>query len=227
MFVQDLWSHAIELTEETTPTGRWYTTPTGNRYASVTTVLGKSADEEKKKSLQEWRNRVGEAEANAITTRAAGEGTRLHKALEKIITNQWTPFQQSQVMPNVKALLNQMVPVLSQHVTAVHGSEVPLYSDALRIAGRTDCLCSWDHRYTVLDFKRSNRPKTADMIEDYFLQTTTYALMAEERFGIEIPTITIIMGVAELTQPLVWHFEKDKYISRLVGRIARYHNLTL
>lgn len=225
MFVQDIWSHNIQLSEETTPQGRQYTLPDGTRYTSVTTMLGKTSGEDKKKGLREWRERVGEVEANAITARSSGEGTRLHKALEKIITNQWTSFQQSQVMPNVKALLNQMVPVLRSHVTAVHGSEVPLYSTAMQVAGRTDCLCSWDGVYTVLDFKRSNKPKQEHYIEDYFHQATIYALMAEERFGIAIPAITILIGVSTGEGPQFWHRAKDKYISAVTERVKKFHSL--
>jgi len=225
MFAQDLWGHTIELTEDTTPQGRWYTTPQGNKYASVTTMLGKTSSEDKKQGLREWRERVGEAKANAITSRAAGEGTRLHRALEKIITNQWTPFQQSQVLPNIKSLLNQMVPVLQSHVSAIHGSEVPLYSDALKVAGRTDCICTWDGQYTILDFKRSNKPKYEDGILDYFHQATTYALLAEERFGKEIPSIAILIGVSTGEFPQIWHFPKYKYSVQVYRRIQKFHTL--
>lgn len=227
MFAQDIWPHTTQLTEMTTPHGRWYMTSTGARYASVTTMLGKTSSEDKKRGLREWRQRVGEAEANAVTSRAAGEGTRLHKSLEQIITNQWTPFQQSQVLPNIKALLNQMVPVLRSHVTAIHGSEVPLYSDTLKVAGRTDCICSWDGHYTILDFKRSNKPKYEDGIEDYFHQATLYAMMAEERFGMKIPTITILIGVSNGDGPQFWHMPTNKYRIRVHERIHQYHSLTI
>lgn len=216
---------AIDLTEQTTDRGRWYRTPSGQTYASVTTVL--SATTPKRAALQEWRQRVGEEAAAKITRQASGEGTRLHAALERIVTNRWTAFQQANLIPNVTLLLNQMVPVLREHITAMHASEVALYSDALKLAGRTDCLCSWDGVYTILDFKRSNRPKTEAMIEDYFLQTTAYALMVEHMTGIVIPTITVVMGVADGSGPLWWHFPKDKYIQQLVCRIAAYHDLIL
>lgn len=216
---------AVLLSEETTPHGRWYKTPSGKRYASVTTVLNATAPD--KAGLREWRKRVGEAEATRITQQAAGEGTRVHAALEKIIQNQWSSFQAAQVMPNVKALLNQMLPVMEAHVTAVHASELALYSDRLRLAGRTDCICSWNGVRTILDFKRSNRPKSFAMVQDYFLQTTAYALMAEELLGVDIPTITILMGVADGSGPLFWHLEKDKYIEILMARLARYQELTL
>ncbi len=224
MFAQDLWPNQIQLTEDTTPQGRWYQHPNGKRYASVTTMLGKTADPSKTEGLRVWRQRVGEAEAKAITSRAAGEGTRLHAALEKVILNQWSSFHQSQVMPNIQQLLQQMVPVLRAHVSCVHASELPLYSDALGIAGRTDCICTWGSTVTVLDFKRSNKLKTEEMIEDYFHQATCYALMAEERFGIKIPSITILIGVSSGEGPQVWHLPKDKYIESVKHRIDRFHS---
>lgn len=227
MFVQDIWQHNIQLTENTTPQGRWYSLPTGERFASVTTMLGKTSSEDKKRGLREWRERVGEAEANAVTARASGEGTRLHKALEKIILNQFTPFLRGQLLPNIQALLNQMVPVLRSHVTAVHGSEVPLYSDALKLAGRTDCICSWDGMPTILDFKRSNKPKYEDSIEDYFHQATLYAMMAEERFGVKIPSIVILIGVSNGEGPQFWHMPTYKYKIRVQERIQQFHSLTI
>ena len=45
--------------------GRRYILPTGEKYESITTVLGR--DPEKKKSLAEWRKKVGNDEANRIS----------------------------------------------------------------------------------------------------------------------------------------------------------------
>jgi genome maintenance exonuclease 1 len=63
---------------------RLYATPTG-RVPSVTTILEKTKPEEKKQALQQWRNRVGHAQAQAITTEAANRGTRMHTYLEDYI----------------------------------------------------------------------------------------------------------------------------------------------
>jgi len=64
-----------------TPEGRRYATPDGNKLPSVTTILSATTPEEKKLILQNWRNRVGHAKAQEITTEAAGRGTRMHKFL--------------------------------------------------------------------------------------------------------------------------------------------------
>jgi genome maintenance exonuclease 1 len=65
---------------------RLYDTP-GGKLPSVTTVLEKTKPEEKKQALQEWRNRVGHAQAQAITTEAANRGTRMHTYLEHYVKN--------------------------------------------------------------------------------------------------------------------------------------------
>ena len=52
-------------------------------WPSVTTVIGHS----KKKSIMEWRNRVGEEEANAISKRASTRGNKCHKLCELYLEN--------------------------------------------------------------------------------------------------------------------------------------------
>ena len=47
---------------------RVYLTPEGNKYPSVTTVIG--SNPEKMKGIMRWRKRVGEEKANAISKRS-------------------------------------------------------------------------------------------------------------------------------------------------------------
>ena len=77
----------IELESETTTEGRYYITPSGKRLPSVTTVLGRKLD---KTALLEWKARVGEEEANKISTQAANRGTAIHLIAEKYLLNQDT-----------------------------------------------------------------------------------------------------------------------------------------
>ena len=71
-----------ELVRTTSHTGsRVYRTPTGNTYPSVTSITSLL----KKDLIQEWRNSVGHEQAQAITTRAANRGTRVHKLCEDFI----------------------------------------------------------------------------------------------------------------------------------------------
>jgi len=68
----------IELTEMdavTTETGRKYRTPDGIDLPSITTVLSILSRD----SIAKWRKRGGEEEANRVSTRASGRGTRVHE----------------------------------------------------------------------------------------------------------------------------------------------------
>ena len=104
------YDHGIELpklTRKTTEEGRRYFTPTGEAYPSVTTVLGVLS----KDSIQAWRKRVGEAEANRISTQASRRGTAVHKICENYIDNKedW----KEGVQPANMFLFNTMKKVLA------------------------------------------------------------------------------------------------------------------
>ena len=64
---------------------RHYCLPDGSKVPSVTTILDKTKPAEKREALNNWKKRVGEAQAQAITTEAANRGTRMHAYLETYI----------------------------------------------------------------------------------------------------------------------------------------------
>ena len=63
--------------------GRVYQTPSGKAYPSVTSVLGLLG----KAEIIEWRKRVGEEEANRVSSRAARRGTAIHSLCEDYLLN--------------------------------------------------------------------------------------------------------------------------------------------
>ena len=62
-----------ELKSETINGCRFYTTPSGQKYPSITTVIGQQPG--KTHGLQQWKDRVGEEQANIISRKAARRGT--------------------------------------------------------------------------------------------------------------------------------------------------------
>ena len=66
-----------DLTCETRSTGRKYVAPDGKDYPSVTTVLSHLGED----GIRAWRARVGEEEANKVSTRASKRGTSVHTML--------------------------------------------------------------------------------------------------------------------------------------------------
>jgi genome maintenance exonuclease 1 len=194
-----------------TPLGRRYSTPDGNIYPSVTTVLG--SQPEKKKSLAEWRARVGEEQANKISRQAAGRGTALHNLMEKYILGDEIDVRK--ILPTTLSYFRPVQKCLDENLQLVYASETPMFSDILRVAGTADLICEWNGEVTVVDFKTATRMKTRDMIKDYFLQATAYSIMFEEHTGIRTPNIVILM-ISEDQEFQAFHGERNDYVSDLI-----------
>lgn len=170
--------------------GRVYTTPEGNRYPSVTTVIGTGSDN---KWLEEWKKRVGEEEVRKVSAQAARRGTAVHELAEEYLKN--NPRYTKGHMPANVATFSQIQHLLDAHVGKIYGLEVPLYSDKLRVAGRVDCLAEWDNQLSIIDFKTSKREKKREDISGYFTQASAYSFMTYERTGMLPKQIVIVMTV--------------------------------
>lgn len=185
----------IDLDSKYANGGRYYKTPNGKWYPSVTTVLSSQKDS----SLDEWRAKVGEQEANRISRQATQRGTYLHSMCEDYLNN--VDNYKRGRMPTTLSLFNSIKPVIDENVELVYGIEMALFSHRLKTAGRTDVFCRFQGLNTILDFKTATREKKQEWIENYFVQATTYAIMAEEMYKdyktITIPQIAIVIAVED------------------------------
>jgi len=172
---------------------RYYLTPNGAKYPSVTTVISQKFGTH---HLDEWRKRVGEAEANRVSNIAKTRGTAIHSLCEGYVLNK--PDYMKGHMPVNIATFKQIKPVLDEYVTKIYGVEFPLWSDKLKTAGRTDLIADFDGKMSIVDFKTSKRRKDEDHILNYFVQATCYAHMTAERLNISVPEqIAIVIAVDE------------------------------
>jgi Kyanoviridae exonuclease len=206
-----------ELYADTTDHGRFYTTPDGNVYPSITTVLGTLS----KEYLDAWRKRIGEEEAQAISTHASNRGTDLHGVLESYVRNEPIIFPDDP-RSKVKIMFNRMKRELAASCDNVLAQEVPLYSDAFAIAGRCDLIAEWKGVLSVIDFKGSTKAKKTDWIQSYFMQATGYSLMFEERTGILVNDIVILMCGEDDFSCQVFQETRNKFIQPLREAIAQY-----
>lgn len=154
-------------------------------YPSVTTVL----NIRKKEGLVQWRKNVGEGAANWEMGRAARRGTATHKLIEQYLKGE-TPSERS-VLPI--GLFRLLKPYVDQ-VQNIHLLEACMYSHKLTIAGQVDCVAEYNGKLSVIDFKTANKERQESWIENYFLQTTAYAIMYEEIFGKPIEQIVILLA---------------------------------
>ena len=206
-----------ELTVDTLKSGiRHYNTPTGNAYPSVTTMLG----HKDKPWLNEWRESMGIEKADKEMKRAAKRGTKVHEIIEKYLDNNENPTN-GYDLQYIKRF-NQLKLFLDK-VDNIHIQEAALFSDTLQIAGRVDCIGEYDGKLSVIDFKTSNNNKDREMVQDYFLQTTAYAIMYSEMTGIAIDHVAILITVERGMVPMVYQDQIDKYVSPLLQRIDEYY----
>ena len=66
--------------------GRFYIDPQNNQVPSVTTVLNNISD--KKTSIDQWRKRVGDVEADRVMKEATDIGSMVHLSLENYLNNE-------------------------------------------------------------------------------------------------------------------------------------------
>ena len=207
-----------DLDTETKKSGRSYLTPDGVSYPSITTILGYFT----KASIIQWRNRVGEEEANRVTRHACARGNALHYTVERYINNE-EDFLQGETMPHILQLVNAAKGVLDERLGKVILQECPLYSDQLQAAGRVDLIGEFDDTLSIVDFKTSKRVKSLEDIEDYFIQACTYAVMFEERTGTPIDQLVILMVVDGSSEPIVFKQNTDDWLEKMVNKITSYH----
>ena len=210
-----------QISATTTDGVRLYETPEGNKYPSITTILSVR----KKEGLMEWRKRVGEKTANYIAGKAAARGTKVHHMCEDYLNNvpsdwpdKWEKHKKN-FLPH--ALFTQMRDNLLHRIDNIHSQECGLYSDKYRVAGRVDCIAEFDGKLSIIDFKTSTKERKDEYNESYYIQASAYAEMFEERTGIEINQICILV----VTQDgVVQEFVKDKkeYLPLLIETITQW-----
>ena len=198
---------------------RFYISPKGTKLLSVTTFLSHFKGD----SIEKWRKKVGEEEANKISARASRRGTKFHSLMESYISNQ-EGFLDDKVMPDMKHAFNQFLPILDR-VDNVHYLETMLYSEILGLAGQVDCIAEYDGIPSIIDFKTSLKPKKEEWILNYFEQCTCYSLMYEEMTGIKAKQIVVMIAV-DHHEPQVFVRNRKDYIPELARKVRQFRDET-
>ena len=205
-----------EIKATTTDGVRLYETPEGNKYPSITTVLSVR----NKKGLFEWRKRVGEDVANYVARKAANRGTSVHHMCEDYINNDFDEEKhKKKFLPYV--LFNQLRESVLQKIDNIYAQECGLYSDKYKVAGRVDCIAEYDGKLSIIDFKTSSKERSDAWNESYYIQASAYAEMFEERTGIEINQVAILVVTED---GVVQEFVKNKteYLPMLTDTIKEW-----
>jgi genome maintenance exonuclease 1 len=158
---------------------------------SVTTILAATQSDEKRASLEAWKNRVGSSEAERVKNTAASRGTNMHSHLEHHINGKGL-LDLSDEGRVARGMAQTIIDKGLIDLEEIWGSEVTLYYPGL-YAGATDLCGIYQGRDSIIDFKQSNKPKRDEWIEDYKLQLAAYASAHDYVYKTNIEQGVILM----------------------------------
>jgi len=207
--------------------GRHYLDSNQKPVPSVTTVL--SGTSKTKDGLIQWRNRVGEGEAERIIKQSTDIGTAVHEAIENYLNgDSWNNFEVTHDQLLAQKISEKFVNDGLKGITEIWGLEVGLLIDNL-YAGTADCVGLYQGIPTLIDFKTAKKIKKREWIEDYFLQGCAYANAHNVMFETNIEQIVILMVDRDsifqefIVRPTEFNFLTRKWKNRLLEFDKKYN----
>ena len=211
-----------------TDIGRHYLDSDNKPVPSVTTVL--SGTSKSKDGIAQWRNRVGDEEADRVIKQSTDIGTAVHEAIEKFLNKQsWNDFDDTSDQIMAKNISHKFIKDALDGITEIWGLEVGLILDNL-YAGTADCVGLYKNIPTLIDFKTAKKIKKRDWIEDYFLQGCAYANAHNVMFETDIQQIVILMVDRNLifqeyiVRPTEFSYLTRKWKNRLIEFNNKYNS---
>jgi|TARA_B110000261_G_C13044795_1_gene341790 genome maintenance exonuclease 1 len=202
---------------------RHYEINGGEKLPSVTTILSSTQDPEKTKSLQAWRDRVGEAAATRIVDEAGIRGTAMHKILENYILKEGY-IDLTSVGRKAHNMAMRIIEQGLCNITEYFGLEATLFYPGL-YAGATDMIATHKGEMAIVDFKQTNKPKKREWIEDYCLQLAAYAMAHDYVHKTNITKGVIMMCSKDnyYQEFVIAGEEFKKYKYKWLGKISQYY----
>ena len=226
MIINDKFKYPI-LERVDTDIGRHYLDSNNKPVPSVTTVL--SGTSKSKDGLIQWRNRVGEEEAERIIKQSTDIGTAVHEAIENYLNGKsWDNFEETHDQLLAKKISDKFINDGLKGITDIWGLEVGLLLDNL-YAGTADCVGEYEGIPALIDFKTSKKIKKREWIEDYFLQGCAYANAHNVMFSTKIEQIVILMVDRNaifqefIVRPTEFNFLTRKWKNRLIEFNNKYN----
>jgi len=194
----------------------------GSRLPSVTTILGKTKNQQ---FLKDWKAKVGEERAEQIKNHSSRRGTSMHKFLESHVTGVGYD-DLTEIGQEAKPMAQKVIEMGLTPVEEYYGSEVMLHYPGL-YAGSTDLVCNHNGIDTIIDFKQSNRPKKVEWIEDYYMQIAAYAMAHDYLHKSNIKQGIIMVCTPDLyfQEFRFQGIELKQWKHKFLKRLDMYHEL--
>ena len=196
----------------------YYLTPKGDIFPSITTILKKTMSAEKQQSLQDWKEQ--ETAAQYITEESSIVGTETHKLIENHLNG---ITQTDEVRLLSVAHFNNLIPFL-QKINDIHGTELRLYSNEMKLAGTSDCIAKYDGELSIIDYKTKRSNQQEEWMTDHFIQGTAYSQMYKELTGIEVKQVVILVSSEKNTR-MEFVKRTEEYKDLLAQRLNQFYEI--
>ena len=195
---------------------------------SVTSIISATKSEEDKASLNLWKARVGNAEANRIKNEASSRGTSMHSYIEDFLRKRINEsfFESNEQYKNMaKEIINKGI---KGKLEEIYGMETTLYYPE-KYAGTADLVGIYQGQETIIDFKQANKPKKVDYIQDYFLQLGAYTLAHNVVYKTNITLGVILLSTVDnLFQDFkIEGAELLMYQNLFLGRVKKFNEMKI
>jgi len=224
---------------------RHYDVGVGKLLPSVTTILGTMTD---KSGIQEWRNQIGEAEADRISRFSANRGTVMHQMIEYYLLSGTTDrsgrlreaqekivdfvkqegYTEEEAEVGRKLFYNFYNAGSFDQVYEIVSIEETLHSlQHGGYAGRVDTIYrKRDGRLIISDYKTSKKPKKLEWIGDYLAQAAAYFVAYWEMTGERPSGCEIWISNEQDSEPQI--FEMDlpmirKHAAEFLKMVKGFH----
>ena len=186
---------------------------------SVTTILSRTKD---MTQLNDWRRRVGNAEADKIMNQASTVGTEMHKVLEYSLNGQgYFNMMDEGTKPRMmaKTILENI------KLDEIWGNEVSLEYKNM-FAGTCDLTAMAYGKPSIIDWKQSNRPKKEEWVDDYKHQLGAYYLAHTLNYGpIEQGVIAICTRDLQYQEFRLSEADLQEYANKFLERVEKFKKL--
>jgi genome maintenance exonuclease 1 len=217
-------------------------------FPSITTILGETCD---KSAIADWRERIGEVEADRITNLSRHRGSIMHRLVElykplkgsnksrlnklkKIASTDKEVNEQSGDVDGdiwLKAGWEMFMKfynnseIFFDRVKKVISAESFLWSNC-GYAGTVDNISEMvDGNILVIDYKNSRKPKREEWVQDYFIQGSAYFVAYWERSGVKPNGVEIWMSSETEEVPQIFKLTEGDikyYFSQFKGRLKLF-----
>jgi len=191
---------------------------------SVTSILQVTKSEEDKAALENWKQRVGNAEAKRIKNEASNRGTSMHSYIEDFLKGRINEsfFESNE---NYKNMAKEIIEKgIKGKLEEIYGIETTLHYPE-KYAGTADLVGVYQGKESIIDFKQANKPKKVDYIQDYFLQLGAYTLAHNVVYKTNINSgVILLCTVDNLFQDFkIEGAELLMYQNLFLGRVKKFN----